>query len=68
MALDPVPDGLRHLRELENVLISKIILFNKIRLMHGKGEFSRIKGSIGNIPTKAANICSILPRPLVFMD
>ena len=33
--------------------------------MHGKGEFSKIKGSICNIPVEAANICNILPRPAV---
>ena len=31
--------------------------------MHGKGEFAKIKVSIGNIPIEAANICNILPRP-----
>ena len=65
MALDPVPDELRHLRKLENVLISKRLLFKKIAIMHGKGEFSKIKGSICNIPVEAANICNILPRPAV---
>ena len=29
--------------------------------MHGKGEFSKIKGSICNIPIEASNICNILP-------
>ena len=31
--------------------------------MHGKGEFTKIKGSIRNIPNEAAIICNILPRP-----
>ena len=31
--------------------------------MQGKGEFSKSKGSICNIPTEVANICNILPRP-----
>ena len=35
---------------------------SKIALMHGKGEFSKIKGSICNIPVEAVNICNILPR------
>ena len=30
--------------------------------MHGKGEFSKIKGSICNIPIEARNVCNILPR------
>ena len=33
--------------------------------MHGKGDFSKIKGSICNIPIEAANIYNILPRPAV---
>ena len=33
--------------------------------MHGKGKFSKIKGSICNIPIEAANTCNILPRPAV---
>ena len=33
--------------------------------MHGKGEFCKIKVSICKIPTEAANICNILPRPAV---
>ena len=34
-------------------------------MMHGKGEFSKIKGSICNIPIEVANVCNILPRPSV---
>ena len=30
-----------------------------------KGEFSKIKGSICNIPIETANICNILPRSAV---
>ena len=33
--------------------------------MHGKSKFSKIKGSICNIPIEAANTCNILPRPAV---
>ena len=33
--------------------------------MHGKGEFSKIKGSICNVPIETANVCNILPRPAV---
>ena len=40
-------------------------MFKKIAIMHGKGEFSKIKGSICNIPVEAANISNILPRPTV---
>ena len=65
MALDSIPDELRHLKKLEKVLICKRLLFKKIEIMHGKGEFSKIKRSICNIPVEAANICNILPRPAV---
>ena len=34
--------------------------------MHGKGELSKIKESICNIPIETANICTILPRLEVF--
>ena len=53
---------LKNLKKLEKVLISKRSLFQKIAIMQGKGEFSKIKGSICNIPIEAANICNILPR------
>ena len=38
-------------------------MFKKIAIMHGKGEFSKIKGSICNVPIETANVCNILPRP-----
>ena len=34
-------------------------------IMDGKGEFSKIKGSICIIPIEDANICNIAPRPAV---
>ena len=33
--------------------------------MHGKGEFSKIKESICNIPVEVANVCNFLPRTSV---
>ena len=62
-SLDPIPDELKYLKKLEKHLISKRIIFKKIAIMHGKGEFAKIKGSICNIPIETANICNILPRP-----
>ena len=41
-------------------------MFKKIAIMHKKGEFSKIKGSIYNVPIETANVCNILPRPAVF--
>ena len=40
------------------------ILFKKVVIMHGKGEFATIKGSICNVPIEKSNICKVLPRPL----
>ena len=65
MTLDPILDQLKDLKKLEKVLISKRIFFKKISVMHEKGEFSKIKGSICNIPIEASSICNILPRPAV---
>ena len=52
MSLDSIPDELKDLKKLEKILISKRIIFKKIAIMHGKGEFAKIKGSICNIPLK----------------
>ena len=52
MALDPTTDELKHFKKI----ISKMILFKKIAIMHGKGEFSKTKGGICSIPIEAANI------------
>ena len=57
-----IPQVFQDLRRLEEVLISKRILFKKIAIMHGKGEFSIIKGNIVNVPVDTENICNILPR------
>ena len=65
MALSPIPDFLKDLKKLEEVLISKRILFKKIAMMHGKGQFSKIKGIICNIPIEVANVYNTLPRPSV---
>ena len=40
-------------------------MFKKIAIMHRKGQFSIIKGSICKVPIEIANICNILPRPAV---
>ena len=39
------------------------IIFKKLAIMHGKGEFAKIKGSICNILIETANICNNLPIP-----
>ena len=65
MTLDPITDESMDLKRSEKVLIPKRTLFKKMAIMYGKNEFSKIKGSICNIPIVAANICNILPRPAV---
>ena len=65
IALDPTPDERKNFKKLEKALISKRILFKEIAIMHGKGEFSKIKGSICKNSIETANICNILPRPTV---
>ena len=39
------------------------IIFQKLAIMHGKGEFAKIKGSICNILIETANIFNNLPIP-----
>ena len=65
MALDPTPDELKDFKKLEEVLISKRILFKKIAITHGKVELFKVKGSNCNISKEDANIYNILPRPAV---
>ena len=59
-----MPDELKDLKRLEKVLIFTEILFKKIAIMHGKGEFSKIKGSIWNL-IETTNICNFLPSSSV---
>ena len=60
MALDTISDELK--KKIEKVLISKRTLFKKTVKMHGKDEFSKIKGIICNIHIETANKCKILSR------
>ena len=62
MSLHLIPDELKDLKNYQKILIFKRIIFKKIAIMHGKGEFEKNKGSICNIPTEAANICNAFPR------
>ena len=60
--IDNLPLEFSDIKKLERVLVSKRILFKKIVIMHGKGEFSKIKGSICNVPIDSDDVCNILPR------
>ena len=61
MAQDLMPDELGNLKELENALISKRILFKKVATMYRESEFSKIKGRICNISIGTENLWNILP-------
>ena len=63
ISLNPIPDELKDFEKLEKILISKRIIFKKIAIMNGKGEFSKTVNSICNTIIEAANICNILSRP-----
>ena len=64
ISLDYIPDELKDLKKKkkEKQLISKRMILKK-EIMHGKGKFTKINGSICNIPIEAANIWNILARP-----
>ena len=42
--------------------MSKRILFKKVATMHGKGEFAKIEGNIGNLPVEADTDFNVLPK------
>ena len=41
------------------------ILFKKTAIMHGKDEFSKIKGSVCNVSIETTNTCNILLKSAV---
>ena len=55
MKLDPIPDQLKDFKKFKITLIFKRIMFKKITIMHGKGEFAKINVSICNIPIEGAS-------------
>ena len=52
LVLDSIPNDFKDLKKLEKVLISERILFKKIAIIHGKAEFSKIKGRFATFPWK----------------
>ena len=54
------PEEIPSLNKLEKAIISKIILFSKVLVMP-KGQFSKIKGEVCNVPVEADSMCNILP-------
>ena len=63
MFVEVFSEQLSHLKRLERILVSQIILFKKVPIMHGKGQFAKIKGRIFNVPIETSNIFKVLPRP-----
>ena len=55
------PDELKNLNRLERVLISQHILFKKVAIMP-KGQFSKLKGALCNIPIETMDITNTLPQ------
>ena len=60
--VDDIPTELESLKKLEQILIAKRIVFEKIAVMP-KGQQRKIKGAICNVPVECDQTCSILPRP-----
>ena len=68
MAGDPISNELKDFKKLEKVLISKRILFNRITIMHGKGDFAKIKGRICNAPIEIENVAIFYQGQQLQMD
>lgn len=62
MYVDDIPTELESLKKLEQILIAKRIVCEKIAVMH-KGQQRKIKGAICNVPVECDQTCNILPRP-----
>ena len=48
-------------RDLEKIIVAKRLLFKKVTIMP-KGQCSKIKVAICNVPINADYICKVLPR------
>ena len=57
-----LPPQYNDIRRLEQVLISRRILFKKIAIIP-KGQAPKLKGAICNIPIETEKVCNTLPRP-----
>ena len=62
MYVDETPSELASLEKLEQILIAKRIVFQKIVVMP-KGQQKKIKGAICNVPVESDQTCNELPRP-----
>ena len=55
MTLDPISDELKNIEKIRKRFNFQKNLFQKIVKIHGKDEFSKIKGIIFNVPRKTGN-------------
>ena len=55
MTLDPISDELKNIEKIRKHFNFQKNLFQKIAKIHGKDEFSKIKGIIFNVPRKTGN-------------
>ena len=62
LAVDDEPPELASLEELEQILVSQRIVFQKIVVMP-KGQQRKIRGAICNVPVCCEETCHVLPRP-----
>ena len=60
--IDEMPVELSILEKLEQILIARRIVFEKIVVMP-KGQQRKIKGAICNVPVECDQTCNTLPRP-----
>ena len=61
LGVDVLPEAIKDLNRLEKILISKRILFKKISIM-SRGQQTKIKGAVCNIPVRADAVSNCLPR------
>lgn len=61
MQVDEITPELVVLGKLEQILIAKRIVFEKILVMT-KGSQRKIKGAICNVPVECDKTCNVLPR------
>jgi len=61
MYMDEIPQELASLAKLEQILVSKRIVLQKIIVMP-KGQQRKIEGAICNIPVECDQTCNHLPR------
>ena len=61
LAVSCLPEQFKSVRKLERVLISKRLLFKKVKIMP-KGQSPKLKGALCNIPVEHVDVSSLLSR------